>query len=444
MGPGETISEACSTIRFSSTRICSSRVPWIRFCANRARLHHATLRRVTPEELALLQQQLYALQAENHALRQELQRIAAQQQAAADRRAQVLRGGGRLLIPLLDRHKVVRSFGKLVETTGAFTGPREQWPTREQVLGDARLFLESVVRFMVRRRTLLLVFALLGAVIPAIQIWLVVQQNEIIGKQTTIIEEQRKHSEIQVFDVVSRSMTEGDRNARLMTSALLSRSDPGFLAGVIDEAFDPELAGVHRTETLHAATRRLEDTAFRGHLIRAAVRGIHRRLVAAPEAELAAVAEQSRPVLHRIMQDAELRVPEVLKIGEDGGATDGALDEQIDGYLTQVGSAMRLYARLARTQGQTQPMFDDLRYLLQRVDWAQLPRSRFAAPLASAMQELLVELALEPGPRDALTTDWTTAGLAPADAYAKGQAALRTAVGDANVKWDAFTTQVGS
>jgi hypothetical protein len=401
---------------------------------------------VTPEELALLQQQLYALQAENHALRQELARIAAQQQASAERRAQVLRGGGRLLIPLLDRQKVVRSFGKLVETTGNFTGPREQWPTRDQVLGDARLFLESLVRFAIRRRMLLLVFALLGAVIPAIQIWLVVQQNEIIGAQTKIIEEQRKHSEIQVFDVVSRSMTEGDRNAKLMTGALLSRSDPEFLAGVIDEAFDPELAGVYRSEAVNDATRRLEDAAFRGHLIRAAVRGIHRRLKNAPEAELAGVSEQVMPTLRRIMQDAELRVPEVLRLGEGGGAGsgDGALDEQVEGYLAQVGWAMRLYARLARVQGHTEPMLEDVRRLLARIKWSRLGECRFASAQANAVRELLAELALEPGPRDGLSTDWAAAGTTPEDAYAKGLAGLRQALGEGGIEWDALARQVGS
>lgn len=394
-----------------------------------------------------MQQQLYALQAENHALRQELARLAQAQQAAADRRAQVLRGGGRLLIPLLDRQKVVRSFGKLVETTGGFTGPREQWPTRDQVITDARLFLESLMRFAIRRRMMLLVFALLGALIPAIQIWLVVQQNKIIDAQTHIIEEQRKHSEIQVFDVVSRSMTEGDRNARLMTGALLSRSDPTFLAGVIDEAFDPELAGMHRSEAVNAATRRLEDAAFRGHLIRAAARGIHRSLVAAPEDGLAAVAEQGLPTLHRIMQDAQLRVPEVLRLGEGtaaGGAGgpsgDGALDEQVEGYLTQVGVAMRLYVRLARAQGQTQPMFDDLRHLVQRVKWSRLGESRFAMAQANALRELLAELALAPEPRAALTSDGTT----PEAAQAQGLAALREALGEKDIEWDALTKQVGS
>lgn len=390
-----------------------------------------------------MQQQLYTLQAENHALRQELARLAQAQQAASERRAAVVRGGGRLLIPLLDRHKVVRSFGKLVETTGNFTGPREQWPTRDQVITDARVFLESMVRFAVRRRTLLLVFALLGSVVPAIQIWLVVQQNEIIDKQTQIVEEQRKHSEIQVFDVVSRSMTEGDRNAKLMTGALLSRSDPAFLAGVIDEAFDPELAGVYRSDEMNAATRRLEDAAFRGHLIRAAVRGIHRRLVSAPEAEVATVAEQSLPSLHRIMEDAILRVPEVLRLG-DGKATDGGLDEQVQGYLAQVGAAMRLYARLARAQGQTEMLHADLRRLLQRVGWSQLAESRFAAVQVNALRELFVELALEPAPRDALVADADAAGTTPKAACAQGLAALRAAVGEKGIEWDALTQQVGS
>ncbi len=397
---------------------------------------------MTPEELAYLQQQLYALQAENQGLRQELARIQQAQQASADRRAAVLRGGGRLLIPLLDRQKVVRSFGKLVETTGGFTGPREQWPTRDQVLGDARVFLESCVRFAIRRRTVMWILALFGAVIPAIQIYLVVQQNEIIGQQTRIIEEQRKHSEIQVFDVVSRSMTEGDRNAKLITGALLSRSDPGFMAGVIDEAFDPDLAGAYRPEVANASARRLEDAAFRGHLIRAAVRGIHRGLVAAPEDETAAFAERSLATLHRIMQDAQLRVPEVLRLGADGGTVDGALDEQVEGYLTQVGWALRMLARLARAQGRPEAIHDDLRQLMMRVKWSRLDESRYARAQVRALQELLVELALAPGPRDALLTDWGSAGTTPEEAYAKGLAALRQAVGEEGVEWDAVAKQV--
>ena len=247
-----------------------------------------------------------------------------------------------------------------------------------------------------------------------------------------------------VFDVVARSMTEGDRNAKLMTSALLSRADPAFLDGVIDEAFDPELAGVYRPDELNAAPRRLEDAAFRGHLIRAAVRGTHRRLAAASEDEAATMAEAALPTLHRIMQDAELRVPEVLRLGASREAVDGALDEQVEGYLAQVGWAMRLYARLARAQGETGRMHDDLRQLLRRVQWSRLGESRFASAQTSAVQQLLFELALAPGLRDGLDTDWATTDTTPEAALAQGLAALREALGEDGIEWDALGKQVGA
>jgi hypothetical protein len=172
---------------------------------------------VTPQEIAQFQQQLQALYADNEALRAELQRIREREQATAELRANLLRGGGRLLVPLLDRAQVVRSFARLAETTSEFAGPIDRWPARERVLSDARTFMESCVRFAVRRRLFLLIFSLLASAIPIVQVWLVVQQNRIIGNQTEMFE-------VQVYDLVARSMTEGDRNARLMTGALLSRA----------------------------------------------------------------------------------------------------------------------------------------------------------------------------------------------------------------------------
>ena len=180
------------------------------------------LPRVTPEEIGQLQQQLHAVQVENEQLRQQLGQYAQQKQNRADRRNKVVRGGGRLLIPLLDRQKVVRSFGSLAETAADFSGPRDDWPARDRLLDDVRRFLEALVRFAVRRRMLLLVFSIIASMIPMIQIWLVVQQNEIIRNQNEFFE-------IQVYDIVARSMTQGDRNARLMTGALLSRAEPAFL-----------------------------------------------------------------------------------------------------------------------------------------------------------------------------------------------------------------------
>src|SRR5690606_12869313 len=179
---------------------------------------------------------------------------------------------------------------------------------------------------------------------------------------------------IQMYDVVARSMTEGDRNAKLMTGALLSRAEPGFLAAVVEEAFDPELQGVYRSSGVDASTQRLEDAAFRGHLVRAAVRGMHRHVVANGEAGL----DAALPPLRRIVVDAQERVPAVLRLGDGGPTGDIALDEQIDGYLVQVGSAMRLYARLLRASGREAELYRDLRPLFQRGKWDRLGDSRFA------------------------------------------------------------------
>jgi len=386
---------------------------------------------------------MHALQVENQQLRHQLEQLAQQQQTRADRRTKVVKGGGRLLIPLLDRHKVVRSFGKLAETASNFTGPREQWPTRDDVLGDARLFLESMVRFGVRRRTLLMVLALLGAIIPGIQIWLVVQQNEIISNQNDLVEEQKKLSEIQIYDVVSRSMTEGDRNAKLITSALLSRADSEFLTRVIQEAFDPSLTGSFGSSSYNASSRRLEDAAFRGYLARAAVRGVRRRAVDEP---VDAVAEAAIPMLQRILRDSALRVPEVLRLGkgtptnqEEEGA---ALDEEVEGYLLRVGESIQLYGRLARATGKSDALAEDLRPLLKRIEWDGLVDNRFRRAQALALEMIVLDLAMQPEPGASFEVQ--TGELSRKDALAKGIQALRELLGEDGVNWAALAKEVGA
>lgn len=387
---------------------------------------------MTPEQAGQLQQQLYALQAENEQLRQQLGQLAHQQQAKSQRRNTVVRGGGRLLIPLLDRHKVVRTFGSLAETTSRFTGPREDWPERDRLIDDARGFLEAMVRFAVRRRTLLLVLSLLAGLIPAIQIWLVVQQNQ-------IIENQNEFFEIQVYDIVARSMTEGDRNARLMTGALLSRAEPEFLAGVVEEAFDPNVSGLFREEALQARTRRLEDAAFRGYLAQAVVRSVQKRVTTQGTE---AVAQQALPMLRPIVRDAGSRVYAVLRLGESREPIDDALAEQVDGYLTKVGETMRVYGRLTRAQGKSDELFADLEPYLQRVSRAKLAGNHFERAHRFALEALLFELAVEPAPDDPPDVDLDAAGLSPEQARSKGLAVLRDRIGGDEVDWDALARQV--
>lgn len=387
---------------------------------------------VTPEQLGQLQQQIYALQAENEGLRQQLGQIAQRQQAKAEMRSKVVRGGGRLLLPLIDRQKVVRSFGSLAETTSRFTGPREQWPERDHLLDDARRFLESLVRFAVRRRMLLLLLSLFGAVIPGIQIWLVVQQNQ-------IIENQNEFFEIQVYDIVARSMTEGDRNARLMTGALLSRAEPEFLAGVVEEAFDPDVSGLFREEAVEARTRRLEDAAFRGYLVQAVVRSVQKQVATRTPAEVGVV---SLPMLQLIVRDAGSRVYEVLRLGERGGEIDDGLAEQVDGYLTKEGEAMRVYGRLARATGETTAYFEDLAPYLRRVAKAKLAGNHFEKAHRFALEALLFELAAEPDLDDPPHVDLDAAGLSPEEARAKGLQVLRERVEAEGIDWGALARQV--
>lgn len=383
---------------------------------------------LTPQDIAQLQQQVQALYADNEALRAELLRLHQREEASAALRAALLRGGGRLLVPLLDRAHVVRSFAKLAETTSEFAGPTDRWPARERILQDARSFLESCVRFAVRRRTFLLVFSLLASAIPIVQVWLVMQQNEIIANQTEL-------AEVQVYDLVARSMTEGDRNARLMTGALLSRSEPEFLAGVVDEAFNPDLASVYRPEGVSAAERRLEDAAFRGHLVRAVVRGIEHRVDERSPKELWSVAQ---PMLRRILVDAETRVASVLRLGEGAAPSDAGVAEQVDGYLVQVGAAIRLYGRLAREVDETDAFFADVRPWLARTAEAKLAGNRFEEAQRFALETVLLELAVSPALGDPIPS----AGDDPSSTLRAGLDVLRQAIGGDDVDWDRLAQEV--
>ena len=377
-----------------------------------------------------LQQQIAALQVENQQLRAELERIRQQQEAASRARKQIAIGGARLLVPLLDRQKVVRSFSQLAQTMSRFAGPPSEWPTREEVLGDSREFMESCLRFVIRRQLFLLFIWLLGASIPVIQLWLVVQQNQ-------IIENQNKFFEIQVYDIVSRSMTEGDRNARLMTGALLSNADVEFLGGVVEEAFDPDLGGIYHTEGVHAGTRRLEDAAFRGYLMRAVVRAAENRATEDPD-ELYA---QMQPMLRRIVVDAGDRLPEVLRVGDgDAAAIDGALAEQVDNYVAQVGGALRIYGRLARSHEDTADFHADVQVLLARL--AKRPWSgRFGSATRFCIERFLFEVA-RASDLDDPPLEWDDAEGSPEQARADGIAALRSALGGDAVDWDRLAAQV--
>lgn len=379
-----------------------------------------------------------AAMAENHRLRAELDRIAAHQAMRSQAGATMLRGGSRLLVPLLDRAKVVRSFSKLATTLSNFGGPTQQWPSRDDIIVDARVFMESCIRFTIRRRAVFWLFSLFLAVIPLLQLWVVFRQNN-------IIENQNEFFEIQVHDVVSRSMTEGDRNARLMTGALLSRAKLKFLADVVDEAFYNDVTAVASSRSLGATTLRLEDAAFRGYLIRAVTRGIELRA----DRDTQELYAEAQPMLHKVLRDAADRAPAILRLGEPvkpgtprGEKTqDQALSEQVANYFTQLGAAVRVYGRLARLHGDQEAFQADLAPLLRRVATAPLTGNRFADAYRFAFVRVLHEIALEPKLGDP-PIDWERVELDPSTARTRGLELLREQLGQEALAWDKLAAQL--
>jgi hypothetical protein len=329
-----------------------------------------------------------ALRAENASLRARLAAIDARKGKIEKAQKNLLRGGWRVFLPLLDRQKVVRSFSALMETAAGFGGPPEGWPTRDELLADTRVFLESVARFQIRRRTMLFLFGLLASAIPLLQVWLVVQQNEIIANQNDFFE-------IQVYDVVARSMTEGDRNARLMTGALLANARMDFLEQVVNEAFDPEL--VFNSDAVEGRERRVEDAAFRGHLIRAMARAIERgeRERAWGDAH---VYERVEGTVDRILDDAAYRMPELLTIGAAmPGIGDSEQGEQVDHYIIQVGNLLETSGRAARSAGREEDWFASARPFFARLSSRRItPSNAFAEPLQVMLQDLCFEVARRP------------------------------------------------
>ncbi|MGF1468335.1 MAG: hypothetical protein ACFCGT_19610 [Sandaracinaceae bacterium] len=378
--------------------------------------------------------ELDALRSENAALREDLDRYEAASARSQKARRVLLRGAWRVLLPLLDRQKVVRSLGKLLETVSGFAGPRAEWPTREEVLADGRVFLESIARYAIRRRTLVLFVGLLAGVIPLLQIWLVVQQNR-------IIENQNAYFEIQVYDVVARSMTQGDRNARLMTGALLANARMDFLDDVIEETFDTSLAGVSRAEGLDAGQRRLEDAAFRANLIQAVTGSLRRR---GPQGNLGAGELWARggPMIRAVAADAAERVPQVLRLGRlQAASIDGELAEQVDGYLAQVGALLGMSGRVARSAGRAEEHYAILGPLLARLSGsASATEGRFRDTYRLMLQDLLLEEASQPrlGDGPAALGDRS-----PEEALRAGLEQLRGRVRQSAVRWDRLEAQAG-
>jgi hypothetical protein len=381
-----------------------------------------------------LEQQVVELQKENQTLRERVTQLEARHEAAQEARRRLLRGGWRVLLPLVDRQRVARSFARLAQTVSDFTEPHDRWPTKDQVLADARDFMESCVRFVIRRRLFILVFSLIAASVPLVQLWLISQQNEIIQNQNAL-------AEVQVYGLVARSMTQGDRNARQMTGALLANAKLEFLSGVLEEAFAPGQQDVYGAKSVSAAQRRLEDAAFRGYLVRSLSRIIEKQEMDGPvgPSELHA---QVRDLVRLILQDGAARLPQVLWLGRQTDAIDDGLAEQVDNYMVQLGSLLRAQGRLARSVGKEDQFFSDVRPLFRRLA-ARHPvePNRFAEVYRTVMQDFLFDTgqASTLGEAD---VDFSDGGTTPEKALSQGLKRLRQGLGAKAVNWRRLEKQL--
>ncbi|WP_428268449.1 hypothetical protein [Haliangium sp.] len=376
-----------------------------------------------------LEQQLDALQEENRLLRGELDRIEQRAEAVKEARKRLVRGTWRILVPLLDRQKVVRSFAKLAETSSNFAGPMSGWPAREEVLADARDFLESCVRFVIRRRTLMLLFSLFAASIPALQIWLVVQQNEIIDTQNRMIEEEQ-------YRGVAEALSSPDRNARQLSGVLLANTRLEFLDKLVVEVFEPSLSIAIDNESLD---KLVGDADFRAYVIRAVVRNFEQRGQSGES--LDDLYDQARPMFQQILRDAaEDRLIRLLREGRDVELSN-ELRTRVDNYIFHVGRLLRVYGRLARAVDEEQAFFTDLRPLFQRL--ASLRGIGFTEVYQVAMQDFLLELAMEPTLSAAPGEDLAASGTSPEQALRQGFERLQKGLGEKALNWGLLEKQIG-
>lgn len=382
------------------------------------------------------QETIDELRTENQQLKQELQRRIEAEKRSDEIKSIGIRALGTLLYPLFDRKKVISTFTRLVDTTSRFGGERTQWPAREEVQTDTRNFLVAFMRFLIRRRMFMFFVTMLALLIPATQIYLIFQQNEIIRNQN-------KFFEIQVYDIVARSMTGGEVSAKQITGALLAKSDLDFLGGIITEVF-----GEHNIENMpavqgRAATvRRLQDAAYRGYLILSVARAVDDRAGQVNAEEIDAAVW---PMYEKVIKDATLRIPELLRFSKEDALADTAQTEEVFRYLLNLGMLMRQGWSIANAVNKEEAYFETLAPLLAHTSSRLYSGGSEGNPFVTvfyeqALRELLLDLAIKP--RLGQPPQIPAGNVDPL--FEEGFALLKQGVGDQRgVRWANLRRMIG-
>jgi hypothetical protein len=332
------------------------------------------------------------LRRENRELRAQLERMVADERRARERHRFVLKRGGSLLVPLVDRQRVVRNFVAMVQEFSAYTGPRDGWPKRDIALAAAEAFAVSLLRFFIRRRFFYLLLSVAALAIPVMQVALLLQQNKLVDLQNRLIA-------IQADDIVARGVTTDNLVTNQINGALLAGRNFEELSRMLRRIFGADMGDLPSLGSTEGKTLYLKNTAGRAHL-----------LLALAEALKAPVSEQPlRPEdVWRILTDArDGALGPVLEDADDrlfvalpspkaafGSAT---VEEECQRYIIGLSYLLRWAFSLAVTVGERDQFFTFVAPFFERVSRVRVPVEAPLRPVFAQMfQNLLVDIALEP------------------------------------------------
>ena len=347
------------------------------------------------------QDEIDALRQENAELRAELKSIRDADATKSKITKGALGGAAKLLVPALDRYRIVRSFEALTDTVTGYTGPRSQWPARSEVAERASEFAQACLRFAIRRRLFMGLISIVAFSVTFSQVVLVYQQNRIIDNQN-------KYLDIQVYDTIASSLTGRDATGRYITSALLAGVDFPLLNGMIRSVFATDHFGGSGGSLL------LRETAARGHLMAAFGKALDRRADHRTDAggvigklsdalderqwkqAVGELRETIGGTFGSIVADASMRVPRLLQYGT---MQKGELRDECENYFTHLNALLRRILAMHVVLEREDEFFATVAPLFRRV--AEIGnhddlRSAFVPTFRRNIHELLIDVYRKP------------------------------------------------
>ena len=345
-----------------------------------------------------------ALRAENAKLQAELQQIHDARAAGGKVAKGAATGAAKLLLPALDRYRIVRSFEALTRSVTAYAGPREAWPGSSEVADKASEFALACLRFAIRRRLFMALISVIAFSVTLSQVVLVYQQNRIIDNQN-------KYLDIQVYDTIASSLTGRDATGRYITSALLAGVDFALLNSMIQSVFATDNFGGSGGSLL------LRETAARGHLMAAFGKALDRRAEHGSNRDgvigrLADVLDRGewvravqrihddiQPTFGAMLADAQMRVPRLLQSPADGRLSDRSLREECEHYFTHLNALLRRILAIHVVLQREDRFFEAVAPLFRRV--AEIGahddlRSPFVTTFRRNVHELIIDVHRKP------------------------------------------------